>query len=130
MIKRKRIISGLLAALLLVALTCLHASHEGGIVKAIELDSNDSLFFQRKIDYSLRSLTYNAKAGDEVKITIINIDVSSKKVIFDEIIPVDETIELKVRDLFDKIPTRSFIVSKINGQEYCKDVYINTYTGF
>ncbi|MGZ3884349.1 MAG: hypothetical protein ACXVPQ_02865 [Bacteroidia bacterium] len=102
----------------------------GSALKEIALDQSDSLYFFRKIDYSLKSLTYHAKAGDEVKITVINLDVSSTKTIFDEVIPVDEIIELKVRDLFEKVPNRSFIVSKINGQYYYKDVYINKYAGF
>jgi hypothetical protein len=102
----------------------------GGSLKEIALDQSDSLYFPRKIDYSLKSLTYHAKAGDSVKISIINLDVPYMKSIFEEVIPTDETIELQVKDLFEMVPTRSFIVTKINSKHYYKDVYINKYAGF
>ncbi len=126
----KRDYKSLALALLVFIIVTALSSFRGNVTpKQLILNHNDSLTITRS-EYANKTLTYDAHAGDTLKLAVINLDVPYMKTMVDMVLSQDDKIEFKIKDLFSNIPDHSFIVVKINSDHYYKDIYLEKYVVF
>ncbi len=83
----------------MIIISAMSSFRESAATKRLNLDRNDSLTFTRT-EYSVKILTYEAHAGDTVKLAVIDLDKPSMKILEDRVLSKDDEIVFKIKDLF------------------------------
>ena len=118
-----------LAIIVVMIITALSSFKGKNSSNQMDLNHNDSLTLTEG-EYAEKALTYNAHAGDTLKLAVINLDVPYMKTLVDIVLSQDDKMEFKIKDLFSSVPDHSFIVIKINSDHYYKDIYTEKYRIF